>query len=233
MRTTICTLLAAALLPAAAFASAGEVTYLEGGAKRTPEKGKAAPLAAKATVEQGDLIETEANGRLEITLSDKSIVRLGPSSRLTLDEAAFTDTSRSFKATLLLGRVWSHVTKAFSGDKNFEVKTERAVAGVRGTIFRVEAEKSKAVTVKVYEGSVAVAGNPAATSAAAPKKGEHVPVPGPVEVTKKEWEKIVGQMQQLKVSAAGVPTDPADFDLASESKDAWAQWNRKRDEAAP
>jgi hypothetical protein len=232
-RTIICTLLAASLFPSAALAAAGEVSFLEGSATRTPEKGKPAPLAVKGTVEQGDVIETGAAGKLEITLSDKSVVRLGPSSKLTLDEAAFTDTSRSFKGTLLLGRVWSKVKeKLGSSERTFEIRTERAVAGVRGTIFRVETER-KAMLVRVYEGTVAVAGNQE-LAAPPPKKGERVQVPGPTEVTKKDWERMVGQMMQLKVSAAGVPDpEPTRFAEADEVKDEWAQWNKKRDAGAP
>ncbi|HEY3452841.1 MAG TPA: FecR family protein [Myxococcales bacterium] len=231
MRGTICTLLAAALLPATSMAAAGEVSFLEGSATRTPadNKSKAISLAMKGTVEQGDLVETGANGKLEITLGDKSVVRLGPASKLKLEEASFTDTSRSFKGTLLLGKVWSKVTSVFGSERNFEVTTERAVAGVRGTVFRVDAEKSKAVTVKVYDGTVAVAGNQAQTSAPAPKKGERVQVAGPKEVTKGEWEKLVGAMMQVKVSAAGVPTEPTKLSEADEAKDAWTAWNRSRD----
>jgi hypothetical protein len=235
MRRTICTILTAALLPAAAFASAGEVSFLEGAATRTPDKGKAAALSIKSAVEQGDVLETGPTGKLEVTLSDKSVVRLGPTSRLKLDTAAFTDTTRDFKATLLLGKVWSKVTSVFGAERNFEVRTERAVAGVRGTVFRVDADKTKSVLVKVYAGTVAVAGQgPLPTTGNAPaKKGERVQVAGPSQVDKKQWEKIVGAMMQVKVSAAGEAEEPTKFSEADEAKDAWASWNRTRDTAAP
>ncbi|MBI5546464.1 MAG: FecR domain-containing protein [Deltaproteobacteria bacterium] len=233
MRAMTGTLLAAALLlPASVWAAAGEVSFLEGTATRTPAKGQPIALLAKGTVEQGDLLETGKAGKLEITLSDKSVVRLGPSSKLKLDQAAFTDTSRSFKATLLLGKVWSKVTSVFGEERNFEVRTERAVAGVRGTVFRIDAESTKAVLVKVYDGSVAVAGSTAAAAAPAPKKGERVEVPGPSAVDKKQWEKIVGAMMQVKVSAKGEVAEPTKFSEEDEARDAFAAWNRKRDLAS-
>ena len=76
----------------------------------------------------------------------------------------------------------------------------------------------------------AVAGS-TATAAPAPQKGERVQIAGPQQVSKKEWEVLVGKMMEVKVSAAGVPTEPAEFSEADEAKDAWTAWNRSRDTA--
>lgn len=220
-------ILLAVMLPASALAAVGEVTFLEGSATRAPVKGAKVGLKMKSTVEQGDLIRTGPKSRLEITLADKSVIRLGPSAKLRVDTAQFTDEGRDFKATLLLGKVWSKVTGIFGNDRSFEVRTERAVAGVRGTIFQVNAAKSKAVLVKVYTGTVAVAGSSMPT--AAPPKGERVQVAGPQQVSRQQWEKIVSAMMQVKVGADGVPEDPQRFSEKDEEKDAWARWNRERD----
>ncbi len=217
------------MLSTTAFAATGEVTFLEGKATRTAPQGAKAALKLKGQVAKGDLIETAAGARLELTLPDKSIVRLGPSSKLRLDEAAFSDEGRDFKATLLLGKVWSKVTGVFGAQRNFEVRTERAVAGVRGTIFQVDAQKTKAVLVKVYAGTVAVGGVTAA-SAPAPK-GERVQVAGPQPVSRQQWEKLVSAMMQVRVGANGVPEEPTRFAEEDVTKDAWAQWNRERDAA--
>jgi hypothetical protein len=220
----------ATFLPGAAIAASGEVTFLEGKASRTPAGGAKVALKLSGTVEKGDLVETGPATRLELTLPDKSVVRLGPSSKLKLDEAAFSDTSRDFKATLLLGKVWSKVSSVFGSERNFEVRTERAVAGVRGTIFRVDASKSKAVLVKVYAGTVAVAGqSPIPT--AAPPKGERVQIAGPQQVSRQQWEKLVSAMMQVRVSAAGVPEEPKKFSEKDEAKDVWSAWNQQRDNA--
>ncbi len=226
---TVATMVFALLAPAVCVAAQGEVTFLEGGATRLPASGAKVALSLKSAVEQGDLLETGAGARLEVTLPDRSVVRLGPSSRLRLDEAAFSDNGRSVKATLLLGKVWSKVSSVFGEARNFEVRTEHAVAGVRGTIFRVEADKAKAVLVRVYAGTVAVAG-PSTPVAEVPKKSaEHKQVPGPKQVNKQQWERLVSAMMQVKVSAAGVPEEPTRFAEADEAQDAFALWNRDRD----
>ena len=120
---------------------------------------------------------------MEITLPTK-IVRLGPSSKLRLDEAAFSDEGRDFKATLLLGKVWSKVTGVFGSKRNFEVRTERAVAGVRGTIFQLDAKKTKAVLVKVYAGTVAVSG---ATAASRRRRRAARPGRPPQQGLRQQW----------------------------------------------
>jgi len=221
------TMLGALLLPAVCLAAQGEVSFLEGNATRHPAAGASVVLSLKSAVSQGDTLETAAGARLEISLPDKSVVRLGPSSRLKLDEAAFSDSARSFKATLVLGKVWSKVSSVFGSERSFEIKTEHAVAGVRGTIFRVDADKAAAVLVKVYAGTVAVAG--VAITPAPKKPGERKQVPGPKQVSKQQWERLVSAMMQVRISAAGVPDEPTRFSEAEEVHDAFALWNRGRD----
>ncbi|MEZ4271329.1 MAG: FecR domain-containing protein [Myxococcota bacterium] len=43
------------------------------------------------------------------------------------------------KARLFVGRLWAKVTSLFSSDSRFEIQTDNAVAGVRGTAFRLVA----------------------------------------------------------------------------------------------
>ena len=56
-----------------------------------------------------------------------------------------------------MGKLWAKVTSAIHGEQKFQVETENAVAGVRGTTFRVDANQDKSVRVRVYDGQVAVA----------------------------------------------------------------------------
>jgi hypothetical protein len=236
----------AVLVAAAAFAEtpaaakgvppAGKVTFLAGEATRTLGH-KAEKLAMGTAVYQGDVLETQKRTRLEVSLSDGSVVRLGPSSRAEVQAAAFGKTveERNVSAKLLVGKVWANVAKAVGGEQRFEVKTENAVAGVRGTTFRVDAANDKSVVVKVYSGTVAVASGPIPRpehqGAEKPGKPERKQIAGPQQVTREQWEKIVTNMMEVRVSSDGVPTEPEKFALASPGKDEWEEWNRSRDEA--
>jgi hypothetical protein len=190
-------------------------------------------------VYQGDVLETARRTRLEVKLVDASVVRLGPTSKAVVQAAAFGKTveDRKVSAKLVVGQVWANVAKAIGGEARFEVQTENAVAGVRGTTFRVDAAKDKSVVVKVYSGTVAVAAGPiprpehgAKDEPGGTKPKERKQIAGPSEVTREQWEKIVTSMMQVKVSADGKPSEPEQFAVASE--DAWEAWNRERDATA-
>lgn len=226
---------------AAAPAPAGTVTFVAGEATRKAG-GKVEKLAVGKPVFQGDLLETQRRTRLEVKLADQSVIRLGPSSKAEVQAAAFGKSveDRNVSAKLLVGKVWANVAKAVGGEQRFEVKTENAVAGVRGTTFRVDAATDRSVVVKVYSGTVAVAGGPiprpehqgpGAQVPGAQPKPARTQIAGPEEVTKEQWEKIVTNMMEVRVSAEGVPTEPERFALADPGEDEWEEWNRTRDEA--
>jgi hypothetical protein len=173
----------ALLLPLGAAASVGSVSALDGAATRTPRAGATAPVAEGMAIEVGDVLRVQ-RGALKLTLNDQSQVMLAQGSDLEITEADFAGQERkSFVAKLGLGVLWAKVTKAAAGsDAKFEVHTERAVAGVRGTVFQVEVVSTGGVLethVGVVEGKVAVerrlpppamapAGGSAARTAAAP-----------------------------------------------------------------
>lgn len=227
----------AALAAAPAAAPAGSVTFVAGEATRTAGA-KVQGLAVGTAVFQGDVLETKRRTRLEVKLADGSVIRLGPSSRAVVQAATFGKTveERRVAAKLLVGKVWANVAKAVGGEQRFEVQTENAVAGVRGTTFRVDAATDASVVVKVYSGTVAVASGPlprpehqGGRTEVAKDKPARRQIAGPQQVSREQWEKIVTSMMEVRVSAAGVPGEPEAFALAAEGQDEWEEWNRSRD----
>ncbi|MFO0596076.1 MAG: FecR family protein [Myxococcaceae bacterium] len=239
MKTTTKFTLLAVLVSLSAFAEVGKVAALEGEASRTPKGGKPEALAAGANIELGDTLTVKGN--LKFELNDGSVIMLAPNSTLEITEADFEGQERKgFKGLLKAGSLWTKVKKALGGG-GFEVSTERAVAGVRGTIFRIDADalvkaaKSKqgrkASIVRVIEGSVGV--NP--TKAVADsilkqlkkKQGPRVEVAGPKEVTADEWEKIFVALSANQQIAVGVDLwEQAEIEEAVK-KDAFAKWIEK------
>lgn len=232
---------ALAVLSTAAFAEVGKVAAVEGEATRTAKDGGATEaLKAGSNIELGDTI-TVKTGNLKFELNDGSVIMLAPASVLEITKAEFEGQERKgFQGLLKGGSLWTKVKKAL-GAGEFEVSTERAVAGVRGTIFRIDADAlvkaakgkgRKASIVRVIEGSVAV--NPskliAAQLAEALKKkktGPRVEVPGPKEVSVNEWEKIFTTLAANQQIAVGVDLwEQAEIEEAVK-KDAFSKWIEK------
>lgn len=97
-----------------------------------------------------------ADTKVEFVFEDGSIVRLDKGGAIKQDAncESFTDKSRSFKGTLLLGKIWMHVTKVFGGQEVFENGSSYAT-GVRGTTFwMLPGKTSKSGRLVVSEGSV-------------------------------------------------------------------------------
>jgi hypothetical protein len=226
-------LAAAALWAAPAGAAAppsASVTFLSGEATRQAG-GRTEKLAPGSLVHQDDLVETGDRTRLELKLPDRSVLRLGPRSTLRLTTATFGATAgdRSVSASLLVGQIWAKVEKAVGGESRFEVQTKNAVAGVRGTTFRVDARQDQSCVVKVYSGAVAVASGSVPRPGHAAAGKERRQVPGPQPVSREQWERLVGKMMQVAVSADGSPGEPEAFALAAPDSDPWEAWNRERD----
>ena len=219
-----------ALLSASpALAAVGSVTVVEGAAFRTPKGGAEQPLKQGAEVELDDTLRTGADGNVKLTLTDQSVVVLGPDSELVVERAEFEAQERSrVSLKLLVGGVWAKVKKAIAGsDSTFEVSAARAVAGVRGTIFRVDATpliagtrppKIRETVVRVTEGRVAVNAQVKKAAAKPPPTGPRVEVPGPTEVTAEEWERRFVELQagrQVRITDTQFQTGKA-----TEKKDA-------------
>lgn len=229
---------ALSLLSSLALAEVGKVAALEGEASRTPKGGAAEALKAGSPIEVGDTL-TVKTGNLKFELNDGSVIMLAPASTLEITEAEFQGQERTgFSGMLKAGSLWTKVKKALGGGK-FEVSTERAVAGVRGTIFRIDADAlvkgargkgRKASVVRVVEGAVGVKPQPAIAKtikAAAPKKGPRVEVAGPQEVTVDAWEKIFVDLAANQQVVVGVDLwEQAEIDAASKT-DAFAKWIEK------
>lgn len=187
------------LLGPAARAQVMKVTRLEGSATSMPRgQGPALLLREGAPLQQGDLVETFAGSRLEVSLATGSVLRVGENSKVALDELAAS--GRRFRARLLVGNLWARVVKLFDRGR-FEVEAENAVAGVRGTEFAL-GRGGGGATLRVLEGTVEV------------------------KDAKKGWSHRVEAGQELSFSRREHPQPPRRFDVAVATGDPFLRWAR-------
>lgn len=226
---------------------AGKVTYKRG-TVQAHRNGSWTALEKGARVYGGEMVRTAKRSRVEIVLVDKSVIRLGSRSKLRIKKALFAKPAqKTFDAKLFRGKAYSVVSKLAGEDASFKMETSNAVAGVRGTTFRIDAKKDKSTVVRVYTGAVAVSNAPLYSKPhqtektgksgkfQMPRKGVkpggpgRVEVKGPREVTKKEWEEIVAKaMQEVKVAADG-QMSTTEFNAKADAADEWVAWNKSRD----
>ncbi|MBI4775892.1 MAG: FecR domain-containing protein [Deltaproteobacteria bacterium] len=116
------------------------------------------PLSEGDVVSHGDTVKTHSGSRIELLLADGSFTRFDEetSFRIQSLEVDTKAEERDIKLKLLAGKTWAKV-KSFTGAKNnFEMYTASAVAGIRGTTYRINEDPSQGTLVRVYEGEIKV-----------------------------------------------------------------------------
>jgi len=225
----------------------GRVSYISG--KTNVKKGQ--------LVKPGQSVTTGSNGRVELTFSDGSRLRIGSASHLLLisDDPA----KRQTMARLNKGKVWNQVRPA--PQKKMIVRGRHSVAAVLGTTYSLEVSDTATQTA-VFKGSVGIhrpfempeshlgelfQKMPASLPSSQPQessKGFQQPkqvdspvheipspvrvIPGPVEVSMEQWLQIV-ENQQITMGDAGL-AQVRTLDPAQLRKtDTWYQWNTQMD----
>jgi ferric-dicitrate binding protein FerR (iron transport regulator) len=211
------------------------VSYLKGSAELLGA-GKTAWRALKLNdaLKEGDQIRTKEDGQLEVLLTDGSRLRFAGNSEFKIVHMEMDPSApRNVNVHVTFGKIWARVAKKLGIKEKFEVSCPQAVAGVRGTVYRINVDQDQSALVRVYDGTVEVkGGGKSAEQAAKPGAPTRVagpkPIPGPHKVTMEEWTVIIKAMQQVRIGANGVPEKARDFTEA-EDRDAWVDWNQARD----
>jgi len=193
------------------------------------------PLKSGDVVEAGDRVTTRVKARLDLELPDGSHLRFDEGTTFELVAAAYDAQrkQRNIRAKMVLGKIWARVSRLIGGRGRFAIQTNHAVAGVRGTTYRMNVREDAAATVKVYDGAVEVKRLGAAEKAApqgpspAPLTRPR-PIQGPHPVSMEQWVYIVRSLQQIDIRPDGTASRPFRFDIQADLND-WVRWNQRLD----
>ncbi|MFZ6723527.1 FecR domain-containing protein [Undibacterium sp. Ji49W] len=144
--------------------SEAKVIAMTGTPTYKAKDGSSGNLALGTVVREGTQITTDKNGFLTLSLIDESRISIPSNSQVSLAKlrkTKYTGSPRT-EVNLLQGKVESRVSSLVSNKGRFEVRTNLAVAGVRGTNFRVGVNED-GIANEVLSGGVAVANTTGAT----------------------------------------------------------------------
>ncbi len=101
-------------------------------------------------LKRGQVIRVGGRSRVELRFPDGTVMRLSEKSRLVMSEVQYDSKTDKKKMTvdLSIGKLWAKVKKLATPDSSVEVKTVNAVAGVRGTVYRVNVEEDNSAMLK-------------------------------------------------------------------------------------
>ncbi len=117
------------------------------------------PAKTGQSLDAGTSVRTGDTGRATIQFPDGSLTRLAPSTTVTIQAAQLNGggTLKSASLAVKVGRTFSVVQKLASG-ASFAVAGHSVSAQVRGTQFEVAVNHDSSNVIKVFEGTVQVAG---------------------------------------------------------------------------
>jgi hypothetical protein len=112
----------------------GKVTRIQG-AGMAMQNALPRPLKTGETILAGDVLSTGKGARLEVTLADGTVLTLGEKAVMVVSEFVMGNAPNA--ALRLLQGAFSATTGKImqTADASFQVKTEVATIGVRGTTF--------------------------------------------------------------------------------------------------
>src|SRR5713101_910743 len=122
--------------------------------------GRVRQLSVPDPVFHDELIETAPDAASRLRFQDGTVLSIGPSSRISLDDFVYDPNPSRQRLTITMAR---GVLRFATGrlDKNaYVIVTPTAVIGVRGTVFTVTVDRDGGTTVTVEEGRIR-ATNPA------------------------------------------------------------------------
>ncbi|MDQ6760910.1 MAG: FecR family protein [Acidobacteriota bacterium] len=120
---------------------------------RLDRRGQNLPLVLSDAIEWDDEVHTLDSGRLQITLSDGSILSVGSHSNMKI--VKHDEEAQQTQLELAVARLRADVQKISKTGGRFEVRTKTAVIGVVGTSFVVDADETR-TRVCVIDGDVEV-----------------------------------------------------------------------------
>ncbi|MCX6639851.1 MAG: FecR family protein [bacterium] len=217
----------------------GEVTHVDGNAKRQPSQSEEWVNAIQGSeVTSGDKVRTLRDSRAELALTNLNVLRLAPMTTIDIKKL-YEETKEGKDETQIdveQGDIWAMVGEV-KETSTLNIGTPVAGTAITGTRLRISVEDDSSTMLKVYEGEVKITNAPDNKNLLPkdlPKLHKQIPGPkqikGPRQVTMEEWYYIVKKMQSIQISKDGEVVSSGDFSTKDQDEQSdWVKWNLERD----
>lgn len=145
------------LLLFCAKAAAGEIGFASGVERNATAEldSKTRHLDRGSSVRTLEVLATDSAGRLRVQLFDRTLISLGPRSRVRLDRFVVKSNGSAAEVLLNATRGAFRFASGISESRAYRITTPAGTLGVRGTRFAFEVD-GRRLRVSVSEGSVQV-----------------------------------------------------------------------------
>ena len=157
LRGALALLLCAAALFVEASEPVGRVLLARGDVTATAADGSIRALVRRDEVREADVLETGADGVLQVRFDDGATLELRPGSRLEVTVYRYNRSAAGPDSVLL--EIFEGALRAVSGvigGEQYEVRTPVASIGIRGTHYETSAEDDDAWVFGVWNGGIRV-----------------------------------------------------------------------------
>lgn len=110
----------------------GQITVISGGVTEQVSQG--------ASVFLGDRFQTGENSGAKILFNDDTLISLGADTKFEITEFVYNPTRRKSVSNILTGKIRAIIQK-FGGESDVQFVTPKGVAGVKGTILFIDADR--------------------------------------------------------------------------------------------
>ena len=137
----------------------GEVTEVSGEATVTHADGSKEKISSGTQIFEGDIVETDAKGAVNIKFADDSTFAVSENARLAVDDFSFNAADQSGTTGVSILRGVFMFTSGLIGRENPDavtIETPVGSIGIRGTIIGGNIAEGGKTTISVIEGAIVV-----------------------------------------------------------------------------
>lgn len=217
---------------AAAFKGAeryAKVSFLEGPVLIKDRSSDIRDATLDGIIKTGESVQTRDQGKAGLTLSDGSILRLGPNTELLIKLKRTPQKNLPYRIQAILGkgRLWVNRAAGKQNLEKWETVTRDCLVISSQGVFRIDYFPDGAQLIKFYKGDGVIRGPVSFLSIKEANQGDDAAF-AETSVSVPPWQFRLKAYEQIIINSMGRATKPFRF-AAKADQTPWVRWNQALD----